>query len=112
MKVADLFPTTEEKTAFELYSLSRISDSSGCYCLANAAGDILYIGQAVSIRQRLVQHFDSEKRMALTRFGRCSTAWWRAEDPARLNALERGWLESVRLRDGELPPLNRVSAPI
>jgi len=31
--------------------------------------------------------------------------------PGKLDALERGWLEWVRLRDGDLPPLNLVSAP-
>jgi len=112
LKIDDLVPPAEQRTAFELYSLKRSAAGSGCYCLTNAGGDILYVGQAMSILQRLVQHFDSEKRTALTPHGRVSQAWWRLEVPIRLSALERGWLEAIRLRDGELPPLNRVSAPL
>lgn len=111
MNVTDLVPPAEHRAAFDLYVLSRITDCGGCYCLTNAVGEILYVGQAVSVRQRLLQHFDSEKRSTLTANGRISLAWWRAEDTARLSALERGWLEAVRLRDGRLPAMNRVSAP-
>lgn len=69
------------------------------------------IGQAVSIRRRLTQHFDGGKRGTITPDGRVSQVWWRAHDARQLNALERGWLESVRLRDGALPAMNRASAP-
>jgi predicted GIY-YIG superfamily endonuclease len=112
VNVADLVPSLEHRINFELYPLSRISDHAGCYCLTNASGEVLYVGQAVSVRQRLRQHFDSEKRSSLTLQGRVSVAWWRVEDGARLSALERGWLETIRLRDGCLPPLNRASPPI
>ncbi len=111
MKITDVFPAPDQQTAFELYSLSRMTDCKGCYCLTNAGGDILYIGQSISIRQRLIQHFDSEKRAVLTIHGRVSRVWWRTELPSKLDALERGWLETVRLRDGRLPPLNKISAP-
>jgi excinuclease UvrABC nuclease subunit len=109
VKVSDIRPPVEQYAAFELYALDRIVDSSACYCLTNAEGDILYVGQALSVRQRLMQHFDSEKRTALTVNGRASLAWWRAESAVKLDALERGWIEAVRLRDGQLPPLNRIS---
>jgi predicted GIY-YIG superfamily endonuclease len=112
VKIGDITPPVEHHTAFELYALNRIVDCTGCYCLTNAGGDVLYVGQAVSVRQRLVQHFNSEKRTALTIYGRASRAWWRTELPRKLDALERGWLETIRLYDGVLPPLNRVSAPI
>lgn len=111
MNISELIPPAQKHTSFELYNLNRIADGSGCYCLTNAAGDILYIGQAVSLRDRLIQHFDSSKRSALTPYGRISKAWWRAEDSIRLSALERGWLEAATLRDGQFPPLNRMSAP-
>jgi hypothetical protein len=102
----------EQHTEFVFYSLNRIVDCPGCYCLTNAGGDILYVGQAIAVRQRLLQHFDSEKRSILTIHGRVSRVCWRAEVPIKLDALERGWLEAARLRDGELPPLNRISAPV
>ena len=111
MKIGDIVPAPERRAAFDLYVLNRIADCCGCYILTNAGGDILYIGQAISMRARLLQHFDSEKRSHLTDFGLVSLAWWRVEERIRLDALERGWIELVRLRDGRLPPLNRVGAP-
>jgi excinuclease UvrABC nuclease subunit len=112
VKVREITPPVEHSTSFELYALDRLTDCSGCYCLTNASGDILYVGQAISVQRRLIQHFDSAKKEALTIYGRISRVWWRAEQDISLNALERGWLESIRLRDGDLPPLNRVGAPI
>ncbi|MGM4919548.1 GIY-YIG nuclease family protein [Tardiphaga sp. 813_E8_N1_3] len=112
MNVIDIHPAAEHSAPFELYALNRLADCSGCYCLTNAAGDILYAGQAISVQQRLIQHFNSAKKEALTNYGRVSRAWWRAEPTVSLNALERGWLESIRLRDGSLPPLNRAGGPI
>jgi excinuclease UvrABC nuclease subunit len=112
VNVADLIPSVRHQTAFDLYALNRIVDCAGCYCLTNAEGDILYIGQALSVRQRLIQHFDSDKRGTVTIHGRISLTWWRTEVAIKLAALERGWLETVRLRDGGFPPLNRIAAPI
>lgn len=112
MRVSEIVPQVEHRVDFNLYALTRIADCAGCYCLTNASGDILYAGQAVSVRQRLIQHFGSEKRAAVTAFGRISRAWWRAHPISSLSALERGWLESILLRDGSLPPLNRVGAPL
>ncbi len=112
MRVAEIVPVVEHSVRFELYSLRRIIDCSGCYCLTNAVGDVLYVGQAVSVQRRLIQHFDSDKRSAPTLLGRVSRAWWRATAQAKLNGLERGWLEAIRLEDGCLPPLNRASPPI
>jgi hypothetical protein len=40
VRVAHLVPKVEHHGALELYSLKRIADSSGCYCLTNATGDM------------------------------------------------------------------------
>ena len=112
MKINEIIPPVEHSAKFELYALNRLTDCSGCYCLTNASGDILYAGQAVSVQQRVIQHFDSAKKEALTMYGRISRVWWRAEPLNTLSALERGWLESIRLRDGVLPPLNLIGAPL
>jgi excinuclease UvrABC nuclease subunit len=111
VNVSQIFPSVQHCTAFDLYALNRLRDCRGCYCLTNAGGDILYVGQAVSVQQRAIQHFISPKKEALTIYGRISRVWWRAAPAFSLNALERGWLEAIQLRDGVLPPLNRVSAP-
>jgi predicted GIY-YIG superfamily endonuclease len=112
MRVAELTPPVQFDASFDLYALNRMADCSGCYCLTNASGDILYAGQAASVKRRVVEHFNGPKKQALTVFGRISRVWWRPESLRKLNALERGWLESIRLQDGELPPLNQSSAPI
>lgn len=112
MKVTALVPTPNLRMSFDRYALARIAEGSGCYCLANASHDILYIGQSLSIRRRLVEHFDGPKYGELTPLGRISLVWWLLEKPEGLNALERGWTESVRLADGQLPVFNRTSAPL
>lgn len=112
MIVEDIRPIVERRAAFDLYALNRIQDCSGCYCLTNAGRHILYIGQALSVQQRLIGHFSSEKRRALTEYGRVSEVWWREARPETLSALERGWQEMYRLRVGRLPPFNLISAPM
>jgi predicted GIY-YIG superfamily endonuclease len=112
VNVSEIVPPVEHNASFELYALNRLADCSGCYCLTNASGDILYAGQAVSVQQRLIQHFNSTKKDAMTSHGRISRVWWRPQPAISLNALERGWLEWIRLRDGKLPPLNRAGGPV
>jgi predicted GIY-YIG superfamily endonuclease len=111
MNVARLRPRPLHQAVFDLFTLERTPDSVGCYSLTNASGDILYIGQAVSVRRRLIQHFDGDKRAASTRYGRVSLAYWIDVEAIALSAVERGWIDSVRLFDGELPPLNRIGGP-
>lgn len=66
----------------------------------------------MAVQRRLIQHFHRPKRNELTSYGRVSRVSWREEEAHRLSALERGWLESIRLKHRVLPPLNRVSAPV
>lgn len=112
MNVREIAPPVERSTLFEPYAINRVVDCSGCYCLTNASGDILYAGQAASVRHRVIQHFNSTKKNTMTIYGRISLVWWRQAPANSLSALERGWLELIRLRDGNLPPLNRVSGPV
>jgi len=112
MNVSAIVPPVEHTALFDLYSLNRIVDCCGCYCLTNASGEILYVGQAASVRQRVIQHFNSSKRDALTKQGRISHVWWRSAPTTSVSALERGWLEAIRLQDGNLPPLNQVGGPL
>lgn len=111
MNIRSLKPVPKDSVGFDLYALARTPEIPACYCLTNASGEILYVGQAASLRQRVVQHFSSEKREAKTSNGRVSLVWWLHTEVLGLSRLERGWMESVRLIDGQLPPLNRVSAP-
>jgi excinuclease UvrABC nuclease subunit len=86
---------------------------SGCYALTNASGDILYIGQAVCIRSRLLQHLDAGRNREATIRGRASfVSTLVLEDAVQLNAYERGWINQCELADGCLPPLNKVHGPL
>lgn len=77
--------------------------------LTNAGGDILYIGQAVSLKSRLLQHLDGGRHREITALGTASfVSILVLEDSNRLNAYERGWINQCELVDGSLPPLNKV----
>ena len=102
----------EHRAAFELFVLHRLQDVCGCYCLTNASGTVLYVGQAVSVRRRLVQHFAGPKRTQLTAQGRVSQVGWRMAALLELDRLERGWIAAVTLRDGCLPAMNRQGGPL
>lgn len=93
--------------------LAASPEAPGCYALTNFSGDVLYIGQAHSLRSRLLQHFGLGKHNESTRHGRISLVRVLVlEGKGQLNAYERGWLNQCLLADGELPPLNLVSAPV
>lgn len=112
MKVSGLFPVPTAVVSFDLGALLHVSDACGCYALTNASGDIIYVGQAKSLRSRLRQHLENGRHNALTVFGRVSLAHTLYLDqPSQLNSHERGWLNLCELADGALPPLNRVHAP-
>jgi excinuclease UvrABC nuclease subunit len=85
----------------------------GCYVLTNAVGEVIYLGQATSLRDRLLTHFGSGRHREPSSYGCISlVSILRLDNPAQLNAHERGWLQQCVLLDGVLPPLNKVAAPI
>lgn len=99
--------------AFDYHTAGRLPDRPGCYVLTNAGSDIIYLGQAVSIRNRVLQHLDAGRHRDITPYGRASLlSVLEIEDLIRLSAHERGWLNQCLLCDGALPPLNKVEAPI
>ncbi len=111
MNVGELIPAVQHRLAFELSVLRRLRDASGCYCLTNASGTVLYVGQAVSVRRRLVQHFARPKRRQLTSQGRISQVAWRPAEPLHLDRLERGWIAAVTLRN-DRAKLNRPTISV
>ena len=93
--------------------MARLPDAPGCYVLTNAGADIIYLGQAVSLKNRVHQHLESGRHRQMTYFGRASLLCVLAiEDPVKLSPHERGWLNQCLLADGKLPPLNKMEAPI
>lgn len=112
MKVELLVPPPGSANAFDYSTLRSIPNSPGCYALINAGRDIIYIGQATSLRHRLQQHLDTGRHHRITVFGRATMVCvLPIERVSQLNAHERGWLNQCELTDGSLPPLNKVHAP-
>ena len=113
MKVSALFPTPIFVGAFDYTNVARLPNTPGCYVLTNASSDIVYLGQAVALRKRILQHLEAGRHRDLTPYGRASLLCILGiEDPVSLSAHERGWLNQCLLADGVLPPLNKVEAPL
>lgn len=113
MKVDKLRPSPINKVNFEYTLLKALSQSLGCYVLCSYDHEIIYIGQAKNLRQRLLQHFDSSKLTEVTKFGKIFYAYYiELNEPNEINTTERGWLTMHELETGSLPPLNKVRSPV
>lgn len=113
MKVSALVPAPTIIGAFDYVTAARLPETPGCYVLANAGFDIIYLGQAGSLKNRVLQHLDAGRHRELTPYGRASLlSVLEIGDPIKLSAYERGWLNQCELCDGVLPPLNKIQAPI
>ena len=112
MNLLQLHPPAEKTIPFTYPAVAGLVGIAGCYLLTNAGGDILYIGQALSLGTRLRQHLDNGKHRQPTMWGLASLASFSSVEPKHLSRLERGWIGQCELIDGALPPLNRVRGPI
>ena len=111
MIISDLIPTIEKTEEFDYSKYKRIPKLSGCYVISNFEFIILYIGKAVNLQNRYLQHLDTPEKTSLTRFGK---AFWFSytlkKDEFEISKLERGWLNHFELEHGELPLLNKIHA--
>jgi excinuclease UvrABC nuclease subunit len=113
VKISALMPQAGSSFPFEFRHLRGMPDAPGCYALAIARNDILYIGQATSLQRRLIQHWDAGRHKLATSYGRISkVSVIEIPDAGTLNAFERGWINQCELFDGAMPPLNKVGAPV
>lgn len=113
MKVAALVPVPTFVGAFDYPTATVLPAVPGCYALTNASLDIIYLGQALSLRSRIMQHLDAGRHRELTPLGRPSLiSVLQLDSAVALSAHERGWLNQCELCDGALPPLNKVHAPL
>jgi hypothetical protein len=77
--------------------------------LATFAGDILYIGMASDLRQRMGEHLDTPEKVVPTKNGRATRFYWlECKD---LNKVERTWMNMHTLQHGVLPVLNKAYSP-
>lgn len=84
----------------------------GCYVLATAAANVIYVGLATNLRRRFSQHRDTKEKRQRTPVG---VAFWfyfmtcAESDTCRI---ERTWLNEHLELHAELPILNKVYSPV
>lgn len=102
-----------KKVYFEYSQLKCLPQALACYVLSSYDQEIIYIGQAEKLRQRLLQHFDSSKLTEITKFGKIFCAYYiELTELNEINTTERGWLIMHELETGSLPPLNKIHSPV
>jgi excinuclease UvrABC nuclease subunit len=112
MKVSKLHPPPIGNILFQRDQYLLLPESSGCYVLANTYDNILYIGQAVNINQRFQQHLNNQEKTRPTQEGIAWRFWFLEYDSKKLSFLENSWLQEFQIKEGCLPILNKVQAPI
>ncbi len=113
MRLELLRPRPAISARFEFRYVNSLPDLAGCYALSTASDEILYVGQARSLRKRLLQHWEDGRHNIATLHGRISTVSVVVlTDDKALNAYERGWINQCELADGQRPVLNKISAPV
>lgn len=111
MRVSGLHPACTNKVEFSYSSVLDIPMLPGCYVLSNWLEDILYIGQAKSIRGRIDFHLADSAKTSITAMGKAFWVHYALCDESSLNRLERGWTQQHENREGKLPILNRIQPP-
>jgi excinuclease UvrABC nuclease subunit len=112
MKVSELQPPPTKNILFQRDQYLLVPELSGCYVLTNTDDNILYIGQAVKFNQRFQQHLDNPKKILPTQEGIAWRFWFLEYDSKKLSFLENSWLQEFQRKEGHLPILNKVQAPI
>jgi predicted GIY-YIG superfamily endonuclease len=112
MEVSELQPTPIKNVLFQRDKYLLVPELSGCYVLTNTANEILYIGQAVQFNQRFQQHLDNPQKTQPTRNGIAWKFWFLEYDLKKLSFLENSWLQEFQRKEGCLPILNKVPAPV
>lgn len=107
MKIMEVSPLFKGRLPFRWDANDGVPAVAGCYILATAFDDVLYIGQTNNLRRRMAEHLRSDRMVLPSDAGR---AWWfyYALMPAsKVVECEQGLLVNHRLADGCWPVLNR-----
>lgn len=112
MLVANLSPIANNRIKFSHHDSWQAPENPGCYVLANFGGEILYIGKAANIHERINQHLSEGTKKAKTPFGVAFWFYYRLCNKNDLNALETGWCNDHKMNEkGELPFFNKINPP-
>lgn len=113
MRAEKLSPKPDQRTRFAWSHHVTVPEKPGCYALVTFGGDVLYVGLATaSIQDRMGCHLDTEEKRKGTELGVPFWFDYLVEDPFRVAAIERGWMNQAVLTDGEMPALNKISSPL
>ena len=82
------------------HAMSRLPDESGVYFLYQSGSILVYIGKAISVRDRVLQH-DKDKDKEFIRIG------YELVHYPRARKLEQELLKLYREEHGQLPYYNR-----
>lgn len=112
MNVDQLVPRPKKRVEFSLRYRHSVPSEPGCYVLATAAANVIYVGLATNLRRRFSQHRDTKEKRQRTPVG---VAFWfyfmtcAESDTCRI---ERTWLNEHLELHAELPILNKVYSPV
>lgn len=113
MKVERLSPPAEHRTQFAWSHHATVPEQPGCYALVTHGGDVLYVGLATtSIRSRVESHLDTPEKRKGAEIGTPFWVHYVVRPAAEVGRIERGWMNTAILEDGDIPPLNRVYSPL
>jgi hypothetical protein len=110
--VKELLPPPGQRCDFSYRRCKFVPATSGCYALTTFFTDILYIGLAVDLGRRIVEHLNSRDKPDLTPLGRAYWFYFCPVEQLRLPGVERGWLNQYELQHGTLPVLNKIHSPL
>jgi hypothetical protein len=110
MTIDMLVPLPTSRENFKRNCVKFVSEKSGCYVLTTFGNVVLYIGQALNIRNRMVNHLDTPEKTRENPEGRAIFFYWLEYDD--IGKLERTWLNTHVQHEGRYPILNKLYSPV
>ena len=112
MNVKELIPLPNKRIRFDISSFKSVPKDSGCYILTTFTENILYVGLAINLYSRFIQHLNNPEKTNPTIEGKAVWFYYQFYNKFNLPQLERTWLNQFEVRHCRLPILNKTSSPI
>jgi GIY-YIG catalytic domain len=110
MNISHLVPQPSHHEAFRRNRERFVPDRPGCYVLTTFDNEVLYVGLAASLRQRMSCHLDDPVKRRGTKLGRA--IWFHWIESTNIQKIERTWMNIHIQQEGFLPVLNTVYSPV
>ncbi len=112
MKVETLIPAPDQQTRFAWSHHVTVPAEPGCYALVTYGGDVLYVGKATSIRNRMGKHLETPEKRKGSPLGVPFWFWYIVRPANEVGPIESGWMNQAILEDGDRPFLNKIDCPL